>query len=75
MILSSYKTKTYNVGQGYKVDVVETPIGYEAWLYHQDKGIKDLMFGVPEEQQTMKEFLESNGFDIPVEKSKIPYRG
>ena len=24
---------------------------------------------------TMKEFLESKGFDIPVEKSKIPYRG
>lgn len=24
---------------------------------------------------TMKEFLESKGFDIPVERSKIPYRG
>ena len=41
---------TYRYNDEYFIDVVtenlETRFRYEAWLYHKDYGVKDLMFGI-----------------------------
>lgn len=53
-------TQTYSTKKGFLVDIVTKSLKYEyeAWIYHEEYGIKDLMFGVPTEQQTYEEFLE-----------------
>ena len=53
------KTTTYDVDEGFMVDIVEKPVGPEAWLYYEKYGIKYLMFGSTWEQDTMEEFLKT----------------
>lgn len=49
---------------GFMVDIVETPTEYEAWLYHKDYGIKELMFGTNKTQHKDRadfcEMVENN---------------
>lgn len=52
------RTTTYEAREGFRVDIVEKPVGPEAWLYHEHYGIKDLMFGGVWEQVTMESFLD-----------------
>lgn len=50
-------TVSYNVGEGFYVDIVNLRNGtYEAWLYHETIGVKDFMFGIKE---TRTDFLET----------------
>lgn len=54
------KTTTYDADEGFMVDIVEKPVGPEAWLYHEKYGIKYkyLMFGSTWGQNTMEDFLK-----------------
>lgn len=38
-------TTTYDFGNGYRVDIVKMKNYYEAWIYHDDYGVKSMMFG------------------------------
>ena len=58
MKMTSNKTDTYNIGTGYKVDIVTLKNTYEAWIYHKDYGIKELMCGMPKAQQTYRDFIK-----------------
>lgn len=53
-------TQTYSTKYHFLVDIVKKSnvFIYEAWIYHDQYGVKDLMFGIPTEQQTYEEFLE-----------------
>lgn len=48
---------TYECGE-YMVDIATTSDSYEAWIYRKEYGVKDLMFGMPQAQQTLDEFLD-----------------
>lgn len=60
---------TYDVGNGFYVDIVldrESKYHtYEAWLFNHDYGQKMLMFGMPEKQQTLMEFIETVMANLP----------
>ena len=55
---SNFKTETFTWDGGFMVDVVTTSDTYEAWIYHKDYGIKELMFGMPKKQQSYEKFIE-----------------
>ena len=46
-----FKTWTYQIidtnWHGFMVDIVDTGDSYEAWLYNNDYGIKEMFIGVP----------------------------
>ena len=44
--ITNIKTRTFTSGK-YRVDIAEKKDLFEAWLYHKDCGIKQLMFGSP----------------------------
>lgn len=44
-------TTTYEVGDGFMVDIVELPDTFEAWLYHKQYGVKDLMLSSPKQHR------------------------
>ena len=50
--------KSYVVGGGYVVEIIDDKSMREAWLYHVDYGIKSLMFGIDVNEQSNGEFLE-----------------
>lgn len=56
-LLSNYKTTTFNAGGGFKVDIVETDTMFEAWLWHDNYGIKDYMFGYREKDMNIENFI------------------
>ena len=55
----SHVTRTYkpSADSPYTVDIVTLGDTYEAWLYHDGYGVKNLMFGVPIAQQTYEQFV------------------
>ena len=57
MILTATKTETF-IDHGYIIDIVSLRNDYEAWISCEDYGIKHLMFGMPKEQQSYKEFCD-----------------
>ena len=56
---------TYFFDHHYIVDIFNVDDTYEAWLYNREYGIKDLMFGMPVEQQSFDEFLEIVEANVP----------
>ena len=46
-----YNTWTYQIvdtnWHGFMVDIVDTGDSYEAWLYNNDYGIKEMFIGIP----------------------------
>lgn len=51
-------TTTYETGhEDFMIDIVESRYIYEAWLYREAEGRKDIMFGIEREFWTMEEFL------------------
>ena len=60
-VIKGFMTQTYAVGDGFFVDIIVDAIHevYEAWLYNEAYGVKELMFGSDFEQETYKEFLDS----------------
>lgn len=59
--IADHKTETFDVGEGYLMDVITMPSNemYEAWIYHKDYGIKSLMFGISQNDMTYEEFIET----------------
>lgn len=59
--ITSRKTTTYNAYGDWYIDVVETPDGFEAWIWMESYGHKSFMWGEPKEQScgitTRKEFM------------------
>lgn len=55
-------TTTYEAVGGFRVDIVHDRTSkdgrWEAYIYHEGYGVKDLMFGVGDETETFNEFLE-----------------
>lgn len=51
---NNIQTITFDVAlpsvPGFRVDIIETPEEFEAWLYHINIGIKEFMFGSGKEQ-------------------------
>lgn len=49
MMSAMVSAETFKIGGGFMVDIIvnkeKTPNVYEAWLYHERYGIKELMFG------------------------------
>lgn len=58
-------TKTYDMGDGYRIDIVELAEEYEAWIYEVSNEVKMLMFGCPKSQQTYEEFLSMVEANFP----------
>lgn len=50
------ETTTYDVGDGFRIDVVHEGIHFDGWIYHEDYGIKSHMFGTT--VNSVNEFLE-----------------
>ena len=56
-------TETYTYGGGFLIDVVTETVKdgslmWSAWIYHEDYGVKDLVFGVSSYYDTEEGFLE-----------------
>ena len=51
------EVRTYDVGDGYKVDVEIKDICYEAWLYNPEYGVKMHMFALLKNNRHYGEFL------------------
>lgn len=58
MTKTDIKTSTYNVGEGFFVDIVDLKEIYEIYLYHETIGVKELMFGLPKGSITFKNCIE-----------------
>ena len=52
--------KTYDVGNGFCVDIEKRDGVYEAWLYRTDMGIKEFMFGGEESIAEFKKMVIAN---------------
>lgn len=51
----------YDVGDDWRVEVIRREDGWrEAWLFHKDYGVKDLMFGVQSKGQELLDMIEAN---------------
>ena len=50
------KTTVYGFDDGFRVDVVDNKLKYEAWIYHVDYAIKHYMFGIPQETGSDDEY-------------------
>lgn len=53
----SLRTQTYEMGKGFMLDVTECRDTYEAWVWRDGFGVKDLMFSVLKSKTDMNEFL------------------
>lgn len=67
------QTQTFTVGDGFLVDIIVDALNemYEAWIYHRDYGIKELMFGCEWKQNCYKEFFDT--VDLAVDDYKHYY--
>ena len=41
---------------GFFLDITDNGTVFESWLYHEDYGIKTMLFGVSKEETTQEEF-------------------
>ena len=70
--LKTYKTTTFADGD-FRIDVTEKRDEFEAYLYHKDYAVKDLMFGSPKKnfrfgetiRMTMDMFMELVESNLP----------
>lgn len=55
--LDSVTTTTYDIGNGFMVDIVDLPKLFEAWLYHKDYGTKTMIIGSSKTYENASGFL------------------
>ena len=48
----------YDMGNGWRVDIVVSANEYGAWIYHDGYGVKDFMFGVDQNQTRFGDFCD-----------------
>ena len=60
MMKAKTKTTTYHVNHepGFYVDIVKTGKMFHAWLYHEEYGIKEYMFGCFIKDYTEEDFTD-----------------
>lgn len=58
MRMTGIKTDTYTIDDKWMVDIQTTETEYMAYIWHEDYGVKNLMFGGLIEQNYYEEFLE-----------------
>ena len=67
--IDNIKTTTYDAGDGWRVDIIEMPGEYDAFLYKENYGVKSLMFGCPITQNgehwTVKRFIDLVEGNLP----------
>lgn len=51
------RTQTYEMGDGYMLDVTEGRDTYEAWVWREGFGVKDLMFSALKSKMGMDDFM------------------
>ena len=56
--LLNHQIIAYNMGDGWRVDIVILADEYEAWIYEEDHGVKTLMFGLSQEQTRFRSFCD-----------------
>lgn len=66
------KTTTYDIGDGFRVDITQEQQMTEAWIYHEDYGIKEYIFG--RENYSLTEMKKSLTGYLDLEFSKEKYR-
>ena len=70
---ANLKTYTYEAGNGFMVDIVVKEDMFEAWIYHENYGVKDMMWGSPKtytrfgetHEETLKSFKALVEANIP----------
>lgn len=77
-IKSKYRTKSYfsetlDFGDGFFVDCIQSQDCWEAWLYHCDYGIKEMMFSTPDDFNLI-EFVEVVIDNFPAYRDAYVYR-
>lgn len=67
------KIMSYNFGDGFYIDIVDKGGAecLEAWIYHEDYGIKELMFGGGDEYGSFFRIVEKN---FPAYRDAYVYR-
>lgn len=56
------RTQTYEMGKGYMLDVTEGRDTFEAWVWREGFGVKDLMFSA------LKSKTDAEGFLVRAER-------
>lgn len=64
-------TVTYEAGDGFLVDIVETNSEYSAYIYHEEYGVKVLMFGVPYLSCDRDQFIDAVESALPTYKNSF----
>lgn len=54
---TNYKTSTYDMGRGWRMDIVIFGKTYEAWVYKKDMCVKNFMFGMEEKYAQSEEYF------------------
>lgn len=55
---TNIKTSTYDYGDGYMVDIVESDTMYESYIYRPKANIKTLIWGIDKEHSSLEEFTK-----------------
>ena len=58
MTRSIIKNETYEMGKGFLLDVVTTHDCYEAWIWREGYGVKELSFLIPKDKVTKEDFVD-----------------
>lgn len=71
----SWETTTYYIWDKMMIDVVDTGVKYEAWVYHTDYGIKWFLFAVEKKSTNKDDFcrMVRNNMDEYIELYKHEY--
>ena len=52
------KSETYKAIDGFLIDIEDDGECYNAYLWHENMGVKDLMFGVFKESHSKSDFID-----------------
>lgn len=68
------KFTSYRFANGFVVDIEETPTMFEMWVYHEEYGIKTLVFGVEKSEMNRVEFIKHTMCDPLLDDAMNLYR-
>lgn len=63
--LTEIKTKTYEYENGFFVDIVDDGAAIAAYLWHEEYGVKELMFGQDNTQGDEASFMSIVAANLP----------
>ena len=71
--VKSYFSETLDFGDGFFVNCIQMPDCWEAWIYHCDYGIKELMFSEPDDEDIV-DFVADVIANFPAYRDSYVYR-